>query len=194
MPRTRVPSRSELERVFGRNQDLIKQFELLFSEGDDFSSEILALQNLTTAILTELNTAETGAGLNANGTYNTPSGTNYLDSTTSIQNAVETLDGAIGSQKIVVKTTNYSVTEENQLIIANATSGAINITMPPPANCFSNSCSLTITITKSDITSNKVNILPNASETIVGETSQYLQSEGEILTFITDGSNWHLGG
>ncbi len=41
------------------------------------------------------NTIEAGVALNANGSYNTPAATNYLDTSTSVMNALEILDALI---------------------------------------------------------------------------------------------------
>ena len=51
----------------------------------------------------------------------------------------------------------------------------------------------TISISKIDTTSNIVNILPFGGETIVGDSSVELLEEGEVLNFITNGTNWYLG-
>jgi hypothetical protein len=44
------------------------------------------------ALQSELDATQTGAGLNTNGTYTAPVGSNYLGSTTSLKNALTTLD------------------------------------------------------------------------------------------------------
>lgn len=80
-----------------------------------------------------------------------------------------------------------------QTVLVNASSGAINITLPDPAECFNDNRSFSIAIHKTDTTANTVTILPNDSELVVGETSQNLLLDGEIYNFITDGTNWYLG-
>ena len=49
----------------------------------------------TPALQSELDTTQLGIGCNANGTYNTPAGTSYIDGTTSVMDALETLDAEI---------------------------------------------------------------------------------------------------
>ena len=61
------------------------------------------------AIQGELNTTQTGAGLNANGSYAQPSGTNYLDSTTSLANADVALDTKIKALLTAINDANYYV-------------------------------------------------------------------------------------
>jgi hypothetical protein len=56
---------------------------------------ITALQTTATNIQNELDAAELGAGLNANGTYTAPVGTNYLTGATSLKNADVLLDAQI---------------------------------------------------------------------------------------------------
>lgn len=96
------------------------------------------------------------------------------------------------TRELVISTTiNTDLTISSQTILVDATSGDVNITLPPPTACFSNSRSLRITVSKIDTSSNAVNILPNSSESIVGEVQQSLLMEGERYNFITDGTNWH---
>lgn len=80
-----------------------------------------------------------------------------------------------------------------QTVLVDATSGDINITLPSPSQCFNDNRSFSIAIHKIDTTANVVTILPNDSESVVGETSQTLELDGEIYNFITDGTNWYLG-
>lgn len=150
----------------------------------------------------ELDTTQAGAGLNTNGTYNQPSGSNYIDSSTSLANADILLDTQIKineddianlQTKILNKTADYQALEESQLIIVDATTAETNITLPNPINSITDNVSFQIGITKKDTTVNKVVVLPFASELIVGETSQDLRLDGEVLNFITDGTNWYLG-
>lgn len=55
----------------------------------------VVLKGLIDDIQTELDDTQTGAGLNADGTYATPSGTNYIDGSTSLANADALLDAQI---------------------------------------------------------------------------------------------------
>ena len=67
------------------------------------------------ALFDEVNQVEvdaviTGIGANADGTYNTPSGTNYLDATTTVMDALDELDTTIGAQVTpAVRTNNPTV-------------------------------------------------------------------------------------
>jgi hypothetical protein len=79
------------------------------------------------------------------------------------------------------------------LILADCTAGDITITLPTPANLFTNSRSNSVGISKIDTTANKVTILPNSAELIVGESSIELLYSNEIINLITDGTNWYMG-
>jgi len=182
------PNRNLLSRLFNNNHEMIKKFESLYSNNNELAEIVDRLQE-------EVDRIEAGAGLDENGNYIPPTGTNYIDGSTSLANADVLLDEAIGNnlEKIISITVDYSAQDENQLILADATSGEINVTLPNPSVFFANNVSKKIGITKIDTSPNFVNMLPFASETIVGETNQRLRYKGEVLNFITDGANWYLG-
>jgi hypothetical protein len=148
------------------------------------------------AIQSELDTTQQGAGLNTDGTYIQPTTSNYIDSSTSLSNADSTLDTAIFDEtRELITTTSIStpLIAKSQTVICDATSGAIDITLPDPTLCHSNNRSFRIAIYKKDTTVNEVTILPFGTEKIVGEVSQILNSEGDVINLITDGTNWVLG-
>ena len=151
--------------------------------------EINSLQN-------ELDDTQIGAGLDTDGSYIASLVSNYINSATSLNNADLLLDTAIfdNTRELIVSTiSNLSLTVNSQTVLCDATSGAINITLPSPSSCFGGNRSLRVSIQKTDTTTNNVTVLPNSTETLVGETSQILNSEGDIFNFITDGTNWYLG-
>lgn len=61
----------------------------------DLATEITNRTNADTAIQAELDATQTGAGLNTDGSYTAPAGTNYLGSATSLKNADVVLDTAV---------------------------------------------------------------------------------------------------
>ena len=63
------------------------------------------------ALQTELNTTQTGAGLNANGTYTAPLGTSFLGASTSLSNASVRLDTALTNTNARVATLENQVNE-----------------------------------------------------------------------------------
>ena len=84
---SKAPSRELLEKFFKNNQ-MIKSYEGLFKTGNDFQDQIDALQQ-------EIDNVETAAGFETDGTYIQPSGTNYIDTATSVAVANVLLDTAI---------------------------------------------------------------------------------------------------
>lgn len=179
----RAPSRKLLQRIFGDNMDLIRQYENLFSFSDSIQDEI--------------DNIEKSVGLDEDGNYIQPDDTRFLDNTLSVMEALFVLDEEIGSQEILNisnATGDISLLPINQLVIVDATSTETIIILPNPTDTFRNDNSKTITITKKDTTSNKVIIKPFGTELVVGEPTQELELDGELLTFITDGVDWQLGG
>ena len=83
------------------NADAIAQE--VTDRGTAVSGEATARANQDDAI-------EAGAGLNANGTYATPSGTNYLDATTTLSGADAALDSQVKTNADAISTNATSIT------------------------------------------------------------------------------------
>lgn len=177
---TRKPRREYLRQVFGDNLDLIKQYENLFDDSEGLKRTV---DNIIVSV-----------GLNEDGTYEAPQGTRFLDNSISVKDALEILDLQIGSQRIITVNTSTVLVPFNQTILCDCVSAELNITLPNPADTYLNNESKTFTLTKIDSTKNKVNILPFGSEKVVGEIQQDLKLEGETLTFVSNGTDWFLGG
>jgi hypothetical protein len=141
------------------------------------------------------NNIQVGAGLNNNGTYSPDIVAKYISLATSLKDADSLLDEAIWNYTRVLVTTvsgDASLFPSSQTILCNAISGVININLPNPSECFEGGRSFKVAVEKIDTSGNFVNILPFGAELIVGETNQILNTEGDILNFITDGTNWYL--
>lgn len=76
----------------------------------------------------------------------------------------------------------------NSHIMANATNGALTLTLPQA----SDNLNKTYVITKSDSTDNPVKIDPNSSELINGASEFYLNVPYESITIICDGTQWFI--
>lgn len=97
-------------------------------------------------------------------------------------------------KEFVFKVSNStSLTAISQSVLVDASDRIVNIKLPSPSQSFSESRSFKIAVQKIDLSENVVNILPFGDELIVGEVSQTLEDDGEILNFITDGETWWLG-
>ena len=99
---------------------------------------------------------------------------------------------ALLQRKRLIDTTTASLTidgkeAERDIILANATSGAITITLPP-ADPYKG---VAFTIKKTDATNN-VTIDGDGSETINGAATYVLTTQHEVVTVVSDGSGWHI--
>lgn len=91
-------------------------------------------------------------------------------------------------QKIVNVTADYTAPLGNYSIIADATSGVMTVTLPPADEAYGFSYG----VTKKDTSANDVIIQGNGADTIVGEVSQTLEVDGEVINVISDGNNWEI--
>lgn len=80
----------------------------------------------------------------------------------------------------------------SQTILCDATDGEINIKLPDPSRSYLNPRSIKIAISKIDISTNRVNILPFNGEKILNDTNQYLVAS-EVINLVTDGIDWWYG-
>lgn len=103
-----------------------------------------------------------------------------------------TINGGVSIKTVEV---DYQMLVTDNSVFANCVSVDLDITLPNPSTMIytlnGNSYSKVVQITKKDSTAYKVNILPYAMETIMGETSQVLNSQYENLTLISDGTNYY---
>lgn len=79
------------------------------------------------------------------------------------------------------------LTSDN-LVLVDASSGSVNITMPDPATTMG----VLFTIKKIDSSSYRVTILPNGLETIDGSPFIYTDVQWTSITLVSDGSNYFI--
>lgn len=84
--------------------------------------------------------------------------------------------------------TTYTVTSSDTVIIADATSNSITITLP----LASSLPGYRYYIKRKDSTGNTVTIARTSSDTIDGATSQTLNQQYTSATIVSDGSNWYI--
>lgn len=100
----------------------------------------------------------------------------------------------VASSTLIVSTdTDIELKPQSQNILVDCSSGEVNIKLPNPIDCFITGRSYKIGITKIDASNNKIVINSYSGETIALETLQELYQRQEVLNFITDGKNWHMG-
>lgn len=96
--------------------------------------------------------------------------------------------GALADLSYSTKTTTYTATDSDDLILADTSGGAWTLTLPAASGVGGKR--LWIKKTSSD--TDALTIDGNGSETIDGETSLTLNGEGAYIEIICDGSNWHI--
>lgn len=90
--------------------------------------------------------------------------------------------------KISIQTSGYSPgASQGEIILVNATSGGITITMP---SAVSND--YLYSIKKTDSSSNSVTIATTSSQTIDGGTTAVILVQYAAVTLVSDGSNWNV--
>lgn len=113
-----------------------------------------------------------------------------------VPDIINQLVGFAGDSKIQVLTVtaDYTVTAGTFIIMVDASAGPVAITLPDATTEISDyyNAFFTIGIGKIDTSSNAVTVVPQAGQTIVGETSFDLVLDGEILNLASDLSNWQL--
>lgn len=89
---------------------------------------------------------------------------------------------------------DYSAAPGNYIIMVDASLGPVQIELPDATNSFlSYGAASNFGISKIDTSANPVTIVSAiGSQTVVGEPSQQLLLDGEILNVTTDGTNWEL--
>ena len=91
------PVYSSINYVSGSHHAAIGQLDAQVKTNKlDISAEEAARISADSAIQTEIDSIETAVGLNVDGTYSAHSGSNYIDSATSVKNALGLLDTQLG--------------------------------------------------------------------------------------------------
>lgn len=98
-------------------------------------------------------------------------------------------------RKITTITGNYAITSADDVVLADTSGGEISINLPTAASVFSATTEKSGQFTVKKITSdgNNVNINPNGSETIDGDTGLVIVG-GSLAHFniVSDGFNWFI--
>ena len=97
-------------------------------------------------------------------------------------------EGGANVGNVSTITSSTTLTSAYYVILCNATSGGITITLP----AASDNNRRIYNIKKTDSSGNAITIDANSSETIDEDTTKSLNLQYESLTIICDGSNWHI--
>lgn len=109
-------------------------------------------------------------------------------------NIVTTIDNIteLGVVNLVVtKTGNYTIlqTDKDKIILVDATSGNVTITLPSVITVGSG---FLLNIKKIDSSTNTVTVSPVLAQTIDGGPSYVLDSQNEFISIASDTSNWQI--
>lgn len=92
------------------------------------------------------------------------------------------------SLSTVTKTANYTATTSDTVILADATSGNITITLYTAVGNQGKQ----ISIKKIDSSANTVTIDPNSTETVDGSLTAVISVQNVSLTMTSDNANWYI--
>ena len=95
------------------------------------------------------------------------------------------VDGKIPGN--IVNATSNTNASVGDVVLADATSGAITVTLSTPSNDAD-----MIIVKKIDSSLNAITIETQGSETIDGDSDQIISNQWTSATFIWSGSNWFL--
>lgn len=91
------------------------------------------------------------------------------------------------TQTVVVKSSNYGVTTSDEIVLANAASGGLTITLPTAASNTN-----VYHIKKMDTSSNFVTIATTASQLIDGSATAVIKVPFVSLTVVSNGTGWSI--
>jgi hypothetical protein len=96
------------------------------------------------------------------------------------------LSGGGSLARVAVKTGAYTVTEADDVILANTAGSSFTITL------FSALGAVKPITIKKTATANTLTIATTSSQTIDGSTTVAITHQYESITVVSDGSNWHV--
>jgi Pectate lyase superfamily protein len=88
----------------------------------------------------------------------------------------------------VAVTSNYTALTTDTLILANAASAAVTVTLPTAVGIAGKA----YTVRKTDNSTNPVTVDPNGTQTIDGALTYVMAYGRSLVTAISDGSNWQV--
>ncbi|HEY3999843.1 MAG TPA: phage tail protein [Candidatus Xenobia bacterium] len=94
-----------------------------------------------------------------------------------------------GSQlSVTTQTTSYTLVATDDVVLGNATSAAITLTLPSAAGITGK----TYSMKKIDPTGNAVTIATTGSQTIDGSTTQVLAAQYQEMMVVSNGTSWYI--
>ena len=119
---------------------------------------------------------------------------NYIENTdlSIVRQDINKLENGEHSIRVDSVSASQSISIVSGLVLCDATLGNIIISMPNPSLAYSGGYSTYFSIAKKDSSSNVVTISPYLSESIAGDASFDLTMQNEVLSLVTDGTDWYL--
>lgn len=114
-----------------------------------------------------------------------PDGTGKVGVGTASPNTLLQVAGPIATA-IATKTTNYSVTSADSVLLCDATSGSLTLTLPSATGITGRQ----YTIKRISSGANTVTVAAQSGETIDGAATHVLGTQYGFITVVSDGSNW----
>lgn len=88
---------------------------------------------------------------------------------------------------VLTKTGNYTITSSDDVILADATSNNITITLPTAVGIVKS-----FSVKRKDGTGNTLTLNTTSSQTIDGTTSISISTQYQSITVVSDNSNWYI--
>lgn len=86
------------------------------------------------------------------------------------------------------QTTTYAVTQDNEIVLGNATGGGFSVTLPAAAGCKG----WKETIKKIDASANAVTVDADGGETIDDDTTVIIDTQYGAIQIVCDGTEWWI--
>lgn len=89
-------------------------------------------------------------------------------------------------------TSSISIIPQSITFLCDCSLNDIVIQLPDPLLSVVDGYSYQIAVSRADLSTNSLTIIPFSTEKIIGQSSIDLKN-GEVLNFITNGTDWYLG-
>lgn len=105
-----------------------------------------------------------------------------------MRQSITALSRYVANPQGTITAASYAATDDDYLILADATAGAITITLPPAASLLHHD----FIVKRLNSGSNDVIIDGNSSETIDGSTTFTLTVQHDAIRIVSDGTGWWI--
>ena len=94
----------------------------------------------------------------------------------------------VSTVAIVTKTANYTILSTDKVVLGNASSGSIIITLPSAISSTGKS----YIVKKIDATANSITIAPSGSDKIDGQITSIIINQYDSVTIVSNGTGWFI--